>query len=255
MGLNAQVNNMNNSLSMLDKDRCPLLRNNFIICRQNLSENISYPFAARVWHSEKAYNENLYFHADLQVPSWLHEATLKRKSRYLAGRYLARLGLKTLDATAFDVRTGSNGEPIWPNGFVGSISHSGNSTVCAIVDDPSYLVGIDIEEIVSQEMYHKIIHQITNREERALLSRWTDKATMLTAIFSGKESLFKALFEPAQRIFGFRAVQLINWDANILCFELKQDLAPGFERGRRLHCGFALYERLVLTWFNEPYTT
>ena len=60
----------------------------------------------------------------LALPVTLDKAVQKRKAEFLAGRYCARAALAQLDGSlAVNIGIGANREPLWPPGFVGSITH------------------------------------------------------------------------------------------------------------------------------------
>lgn len=112
------------------------------------------------------------------------------------------------------VPKGGSGRPIWPAGFVGSITHAGSgagSVAAALVapgDD--VLIGIDCEAWLSQRRAETVAHRILNATERAVIRAGSgfDDERAVTLAFSVKESVFKALFPVASHAFGFDAVRV-----------------------------------------------
>ena len=63
------------------------------------------------------------------------------------GRLAATACLEQLGATKPIVGSGWGGEPLWPAGFIGSISHSKRLSVAAVAKQEDFMaVGIDIED-------------------------------------------------------------------------------------------------------------
>ncbi|MCK6873060.1 enterobactin synthase subunit EntD [Enterobacter roggenkampii] len=137
---------------------------------------------------------------------WLpHHAELanagrKRKAEHLAGRIAAAHALP--DHTVPGI--GPSGEPLWPEGVSGSITHSGTQAMAVAVRYPDALVGIDCEAILPDREAREIQDGIINAQEAMCLTRsGSPFALALTLAFSAKESLFKALFPTARRYMGF----------------------------------------------------
>ncbi|MGC5888459.1 enterobactin synthase subunit EntD [Enterobacter roggenkampii] len=137
---------------------------------------------------------------------WLpHHAELanagrKRKAEHLAGRIAAAHALP--DHTVPGI--GPSGEPLWPEGVSGSITHSGTQAMAVAVRYPDALVGIDCEAILPDREAREIQDGIINAQEAMCLTRsGSPFALALTLAFSAKESLFKALFPTARCYMGF----------------------------------------------------
>ena len=69
----------------------------------------------------------------------LSNAGRKRKAEHLAGRIAAAHALP--DHTVPGI--GPSGEPLWPEGVSGSITHSGTQAMAVAVRYPDALIGID----------------------------------------------------------------------------------------------------------------
>ncbi|WP_320732106.1 enterobactin synthase subunit EntD [Enterobacter roggenkampii] len=130
----------------------------------------------------------------------LANAGCKRKAEHLAGRIAAAHALP--DHTVPGI--GPSGEPLWPEGVSGSITHSGTQAMAVAVRYPDALVGIDCEAILPDREAREIQDGIINAQEAMCLTRsGYPFALALTLAFSAKESLFKALFPTARRYMGF----------------------------------------------------
>jgi 4'-phosphopantetheinyl transferase EntD len=103
---------------------------------------------------------------------------------------------------------GGSGEPIWPRGVVGSISHAAGSAVSAVAHHGDVSgIGIDLEH---DRDVADIVHLVAFGAERD----WLDshmasiRDRKLLELFAAKESLFKAVFPKVKRYFDFDAVEL-----------------------------------------------
>ncbi len=69
-----------------------------------------------------------------------------RAAEFRAGRTAARMALERLGVDGCAIPVGEGGEPIWPPGVVGSISHSCGLCACAVAPSDLYLcLGVDVE--------------------------------------------------------------------------------------------------------------
>ncbi|SFT46347.1 enterobactin synthetase component D [Kosakonia arachidis] len=159
-------------------------------------------------------------HADL---FWLphHNAlahcALKRQTEHLAGRIAA---LHALQEHGFSTipAIGLAGEPCWPQGVSGSISHSGQRAVAVVAPHP---VGVDIEAQFSPALCNELAVSIVTAQEQALLADCALPFTLaLTLAFSAKESLYKAFSSLAQPFPGFACTHITAIDEQHLelCF-------------------------------------
>src|SRR5947207_7559339 len=74
------------------------------------------------------------------------EAGDKRRREFAAGRACARLALERLGRSNGPVLRGSNREPVWPDGVVGSITHTAGYCAAAVTEASCVLgLGIDAE--------------------------------------------------------------------------------------------------------------
>lgn len=120
----------------------------------------------------------------------------QRRREFTTGRACARAALARLAVPAQPVPSGKHGEPIWPPGIVGSITHCDGYRACAVARrDDMLLLGIDAElhaplpigvlEAIMTPDEHGAIDEL----ELAVPSvRWD------RVLFSAKESVFKTLF-------------------------------------------------------------
>jgi enterobactin synthetase component D len=98
-----------------------------------------------------------------------------------------------------------NGAPLWPQGIVGSITHSGTYAAAAAAKDSRlHGLGIDMETVsrVSPAIKGKIL---TVPEERCLHQQPDPAAQqrLLALVFSAKEAVYKCLHPLLQCRIGF----------------------------------------------------
>lgn len=157
----------------------------------------------------------------------LADAGRKRKADHLAGRIAAAHALPDHTVPAI----GPSGEPLWPDGISGSITHSGTQAMAVVVRDRHALIGIDCETILPENEAREIKDGIIDaQEERVLSHSGYPFALALTLVFSAKESLFKALFPQVQAYMGFDSARVILLDDNTLTLALTRQLS-GFNEG------------------------
>lgn len=159
---------------------------------------------------------------------WLpHHAELanagrKRKAEHLAGRIAAAHALP--DHTVSGI--GPSGEPLWPDGVSGSITHSGTQAMAVVVRAPDALVGIDCEAILPEREAREIQDGIIDSQEAMCLTRSDYPFALgLTLAFSAKESLFKALFPRVKTYMGFDCARITRLNEKTLTLALTRPQA------------------------------
>ena len=178
--------------------------------------------------------------AGVAWPERLAQAVPKRRREYLAGRLAARAafhdaGLQGLQ----DLATGEDRVPIWPAGWHGSISHSGELAVAWAAPAHGAVacagVGIDVEHWLSAERCERLQQRIAPELGRLDFSHLPGTSA-LTLAFSAKESLFKALFPQVRRYLGFDAAEVLEVaaDASALRLRLACDWSAHWPAGREI---------------------
>jgi enterobactin synthetase component D / holo-[acyl-carrier protein] synthase len=180
-------------------------------------------------------------------------AVAKRRREFTTARACARLALARLDLPAQPIPAGPRGEPLWPAGVRGSITHCQGYRACALGRASEFLtVGIDAEP--NGALPDGLLGDIAcAEEERAWLRDQAPKASGVCwdrLLFSAKESVYKAWFPLAQSWLGFEdAVLTIDPQAGTFRARL---LVPGpmLPDGRRLtvlHGRWLARDGLILT--------
>jgi 4'-phosphopantetheinyl transferase EntD len=133
----------------------------------------------------------------------LERAVPRRRREFRAGRALARQALAQAGGPAPAILRGDAGDPVWPQGFTGSISHTGD--VAAAIAAPLGAwagLGLDLEgDAALEPALHRLVCRPDERlEEPALAARGIDAAKLR---FVAKEAYFKAVFPLGRRTFDF----------------------------------------------------
>jgi len=165
-----------------------------------------------------------------------HSASLTRLREFAAGRRCARTALQALGHGGGPVRVASDRSPIWPEGFIGSISHSGNLAAALVATRSSGVrsVGLDIEP--ATQLPEELIEDICGKQERDWLARRPKPQRLLLAkaIFSAKEAFYKCQYPLSRQFLEFQDVHVAlkeRGDGFIASFQI--DAGP-FSAGESL---------------------
>ncbi len=189
------------------------------------------------------------------VSDSLRAAVPRRRAEFAAGRHAAELALAELGCHATVLRA-ANGAPLWPAGFVGSISHGGALAVAAVAGIATHRsLGIDVEDCVNAETRAELAARVLSPAERALLAGALPLASeeaRFSLGFSAKESLYKCLHPLSGAFFEFADARITR--ANLagdgsgeLELTLQRSLPGGFAPGYTASGPFALDAARVAT--------
>jgi 4'-phosphopantetheinyl transferase EntD len=164
----------------------------------------------------------------------------RRKEQFALGRACAREALRRLGAPPpAEVLRGPGRQPRWPEGYVGSITHSAGRAAAAAAQARAYRgVGIDLERL--RQPSAGLLARIARPPERAALEALPPLllAAALVALFSAKEALYKAANPLTGVYLGFQdaAVRFAPgtaWDGagGDFAWIVLKDCGPGFPSG------------------------
>ena len=153
-------------------------------------------------------------------------------SSFSTGRECIRLIQRNMGLPIFELISGENG-PSWPEGIIGSISHSERSAIAIVVKEIKGM-GIDIER--RGRVGDKVVQRIATAEE---IKKYASASHFdWTLLFSAKESVYKAI-NPLERVyFGFKDVEL--------CFDDGKKMFSTKYVGTKL--GLKVIDRLAGYW-------
>ncbi|WKZ57105.1 MAG: 4'-phosphopantetheinyl transferase superfamily protein [Bdellovibrionota bacterium] len=163
------------------------------------------------------------------LPAHQREREQERANRLIA------LALETLGVrSAGPLPHAESGARSWPEGVVGSVSHTHTAVVVAAGPSAHYrTIGIDIER-VDRELHPRIEERICRPEERqalTVLSHPEERRLRLLLTFCCKETLFKALSPLVRRYFGYQDARLEFEDDGKVRAGLVTDTLAPFKAG------------------------
>lgn len=139
------------------------------------------------------------------------ERSVRRKRESEAVRALAREMLRRRGVLVMEIPKHADGFPLWPAGWVGSLSHSSGWCAAAVAQTSGARgIGVDVENPTRMKppMW---THILTANERRGM--EWfgaEEAAVRATAVFGAKEALFKTLSPLGRAVPGFLQVE-IEW--------------------------------------------
>lgn len=141
-------------------------------------------------------------------PEW-DKAALSRRQEFCAGRACAAMALQRLGAADLVVGRARDRRPIWPQGFVGSISHTRDFAIAAVTStQAASSLGIDAERTISPLLRLEIEARILSASEVLLAPSELSAEEFLTLVFAAKEATYKTL-NPLDNVFrDFRDLEL-----------------------------------------------
>jgi 4'-phosphopantetheinyl transferase EntD len=177
-------------------------------------------------------------------------AVEKRRREFVSGRRAAHRAL--LAAGARDpgpLLKGPRGEPLWPPGFVGAITHS--STVAAAAVAPTTrarALGLDVEEL-DVRVATDLTGSICLPDEEAWVRAGEDADVRLRLVFSAKETVFKTLYPLGRVELDFKDAR-VEWREEAQAFEatLLRRASPDHPAGFTFPVGALRQGSLVMTF-------
>jgi 4'-phosphopantetheinyl transferase EntD len=173
----------------------------------------------------------------------------KRRLEFGRGRQCARAALRRLGVADGPLLSGNHREPLWPEGVVGSITHTHGLCLAAVAWQRSYAgVGIDVEpaEPLSLAIAERIA---TEAEMNALESMPPLLAARL--IFSAKEAFYKCQFYRSRKFLGFFDVSIELEPAGDFSACLLVEAEP-FVRGERFRGSWRQRSGFLFTAVHMP---
>jgi 4'-phosphopantetheinyl transferase EntD len=135
----------------------------------------------------------------------VERAVEKRRREFTTARACAHEALAQLGHPEQTVPAGPKGEPLWPEGIVGSITHCDGYRACAVARAEELVtVGVDAEP--NQPLPEGLLGDIALPEEQGPLRDLSSRMPGThwdRLLFSVKESIYKAWFPLAERWLGF----------------------------------------------------
>jgi enterobactin synthetase component D len=199
------------------------------------------------------FTSSLYAQHGIAMPDAIRTSGPGRQAEFLAGRMCAQAVLQVHGIDAWLVGIGAHRQPLWPENILGSITHShGYAAAAACPGAGLFGIGIDIEAIVGAAAREALLQVVVSQREIACLRQAAgalDFDTLLTLVFSAKESFFKAAFAQLGRYIEFDVLELFHVDlvASVLSFRCVQTLSAHLAQGQICHAHYLFLDGAVLT--------
>ncbi len=161
----------------------------------------------------------------------IKRAVPKRQREFTTARGCARQALDALGVPPVPIVPGEAGEPLWPTGIVGSITHCEGYCGCAVARS-SDLVGLGIDAEPNAPLPAGILSDIACDHELS----WIQEAALQhpsihwdRMLFSAKEAAYKVWYPLMRQWLGFRDAA-VTIDPQTRQFDVRL-LLPGQTRG------------------------
>lgn len=152
-----------------------------------------------------SYDDPIWGAVKTELPADMYQSVPKRRTEFLAGRLCAAYALRQLGHSELVGR--KNRAPVWPDGVLGSITHSHQRAI-TVVSLHTALLGVDCERVMPHERAQKLRPSILSETENELRPSALSQAAFVTLVFSAKEAFYKAIFPDIGRILDFQDADL-----------------------------------------------
>jgi len=170
----------------------------------------------------------------------------KRRREFAAGRAAAHAAMIDLGRLPQAILVGDKRAPIWPDGLVGSITHTRSCAMAVVAHSRDLCaLGIDVEE--DTPLADNLLPAICSEQEQHWLQKQVNPSQLAKVIFSAKEAAYKCQYTLSERFFGFDGMELVldleqgNFQA---CFTAEQ---PPFAQGTAIEGRFAIGAGVIVT--------
>jgi 4'-phosphopantetheinyl transferase EntD len=136
------------------------------------------------------------------------KAVVKRRQEFITGRACARAALARLGLPPAPILRGERGEPQWPAGVVGSITHCAGYRACAVARTTD-LAGLGIDAEPDAGLPAGLIESVAGHAEQAWVAGLAAAASAVCwdrLLFSAKEAVGKLWYPLTGRWPGPRQV-------------------------------------------------
>ncbi len=136
------------------------------------------------------------------------KSVAKRRNEFVTVRHCARLALGELGLPPVPILKGDKGEPCWPDGVVGSLTHCAGYRGAVVGRAPSVRsVGIDAEP--HDVLPDGVLGAVALDEERREIAALPAGLHWDRILFCAKEATYKAWFPLTRRWLGFEDAHIV----------------------------------------------
>jgi 4'-phosphopantetheinyl transferase EntD len=164
--------------------------------------------------------------------TYVGRAVPKRVQEFAAGRLCARRALAEFGIVDFPIRAAEDRQPIWPDAFVGSITHTEGYGAAVVAERRRiHALGLDSEIVgrVKVPLWASICTQSEIAWLRSLPA--PEQAVAATLIFSAKEAFYKCQYPLTRERLNFldAVVQAATEPASMGTFSIRSTRRIAFE--------------------------
>lgn len=132
----------------------------------------------------------------------------KRRDEFITARHCARIALGELGLPPVPILKGEKGEPCWPDGVVGSLTHT-TGYRGAVVARSSAVRSVGIDAEPHDVLPDGVLDAITLPEERHEIGALPEGMHWDRILFCAKEATYKAWFPLTRRWLGFEDAHIV----------------------------------------------
>lgn len=132
----------------------------------------------------------------------IERSVAKRRTEFITARHCARLAMEQLGMPPAPILKGEKGEPQWPSGLVGSLTHC-QGYRGAVVGRSSAVRSVGIDAEPHDVLPDKVLEAISLPRERHEIAALPGGLHWDRILFCAKEATYKAWFPLTQRWLGF----------------------------------------------------
>ena len=163
-----------------------------------------------------------------EVPA-VRRAVASRQREFRRGRGCARQALRHFGLPPTELPVGLHREPIWPSGYVGSITHC-EGFVGAVASPNKICCGLGLDAEPVRPLPPEVRNVVLTVREMDQATASGSAPSLELVFFSAKEAIHKALFPKTQVWMDFLDVELqLGSDSNSLLASGVGNAAPGLE--------------------------
>lgn len=187
--------------------------------------------------------EGRLFHVEQEA---IRLAIPARRREFRAGRAAVRRAQAALGLAPSAVPVGPDRAPVWPAGQYGSISHTADTCVAVVGDDPAVkALGLDIEE--NAPLPAEIVDTVLSIDEQRWINQQPNPGLLARLFFSAKECAYKAQYPLSGQLFGFDTIGItLNPQLGIFEARFTRPVLP-FASGTRLAGRLSVIDGLIIT--------
>jgi 4'-phosphopantetheinyl transferase EntD len=136
------------------------------------------------------------------------KSVVKRRNEFITVRHCARLALGQLGVPPVPILKGDKGEPCWPDGVVGSLTHC-TGYRGAVVGRAGAVRSVGIDAEPHDVLPDGVLDAITLAEERHEIAALPEGLHWDRILFCAKEATYKAWFPLTNRWLGFEDAHIV----------------------------------------------